>query len=69
MSAPLDQSRNVLHSELRADLAPVETPSPQGGAPSDLSFEGLYERWFEDVSRWVQYTQILLASNEAFYVD
>ncbi len=54
MSAPLDQSRNVLVSELRADVAPVETPSPEGGAPSDLSFEGLYERWFEDVSRWVR---------------
>ncbi len=54
MSAPLDQSRNVLVSELRADVAPVETPSPQGGAPSDLSFEGLYERWFDDVSRWVR---------------
>ncbi len=54
MSAPLDQSRNVLVSELRADVAPVETPSPEGGASSDLSFEGLYERWFEDVSRWVR---------------
>ena len=54
MSAPLDQSRNVLVSELRADVALVETPSPDGAAPSDLSFEGLYERWFEDVSRWVR---------------
>jgi RNA polymerase sigma-70 factor, ECF subfamily len=54
MSAPLDQSRNVLHSELRADVAPVEKPSPEGEAPSDLSFEALYERWFEDVSRWVR---------------
>jgi RNA polymerase sigma-70 factor, ECF subfamily len=54
MSAPLDQSRNVLVSKLRADVAPVETPSPVGEAPSDLSFEGLYERWFEDISRWVR---------------
>jgi len=54
MSAPLDRGRNVLFSELRADVVPVETPSPDGGAPSDLSFEGLYEQWFEDVSRWVR---------------
>jgi RNA polymerase sigma-70 factor, ECF subfamily len=54
MSAPLDQGRNVLVSKLRADVAPVETPSPVGEAPSDLSFEGLYERWFEDISRWVR---------------
>ena len=54
MSAPLDQSRNLLLNELRADLAPVKIPSPEGGAPSDVSFEGLYERWFEDVSRWVR---------------
>ncbi len=54
MSAPLDQSRNVLLSELRAEVAPVETPSPEGEAPLDLSFDGLYERWFEDVSRWVR---------------
>jgi RNA polymerase sigma-70 factor (ECF subfamily) len=54
MAAPLDQGRNVLVSELRADVAPVETPSPEGGAPSDLSFDELYERWFDDVSRWVR---------------
>jgi RNA polymerase sigma-70 factor (ECF subfamily) len=54
MSAPLDQSRNVLVNKLRADVALVETPSPAGEAPSDLSFEGLYEQRFEDVSRWVR---------------
>ena len=54
MSAPLDQNRNVLASELRADVAPVETPSPQGGAPSALTFEELYDQWFEGVSRWVR---------------
>jgi len=54
MSAPLDQNRNLLVNNLRADVAPVETPSPVGEAPSDLSFEGLYERWFEDISRWVR---------------
>ena len=47
MSAPLDQSRNVLVNKLRAEVAPVETPSPVGEAPSDLSFEGLYEQRFE----------------------
>jgi len=54
MSAPLDQDRNVLVNRLRADVAPVETPSPEGGGPSNLSFEGLYEQRFEDVSRWVR---------------
>ena len=54
MSAPLDHSRNVLVSKLRAEVAPVETPSPEGESPPDLSFEGLYERWFADVSRWVR---------------
>jgi RNA polymerase sigma-70 factor (ECF subfamily) len=54
MSAPLDQDRNVLVNKLRADVAPAETSSPEGGVPSDLSFEGLYDRWFEDVSRWVR---------------
>jgi RNA polymerase sigma-70 factor (ECF subfamily) len=54
MSAPLDQSRNVLVNKLRAEVAPVETSSPEGTSPSDLSFEGLYERWFADVSRWVR---------------
>jgi RNA polymerase sigma-70 factor (ECF subfamily) len=54
MSAPLDQNRNVLLSKLRAEVAPAETSSPEGASPPDLSFEGLYERWFEDVSRWVR---------------
>jgi RNA polymerase sigma-70 factor, ECF subfamily len=54
MSAPLDQNRNVLVNKLRADVAPVEISPPQGEAPSDLSFEGLYEQRFEDVSRWVR---------------
>ena len=35
MSAPLDQNRNVLVSKLRAEVAPAETSSPEGGAPSD----------------------------------
>jgi RNA polymerase sigma-70 factor (ECF subfamily) len=54
MSAPLDQDRNVLVNKLRAEVALAETSSPGGGAPSDLSFEGLYEQRFEDVSRWVR---------------
>ena len=54
MSAPLDQDRNVLVNKLRAEVAPAETPSPEGEAPSDLTFEGLYEQRFEDVSRWVR---------------
>lgn len=54
MSAPLDQNRNVLVSKLRAEVAQVETSSPEGAAPPDLSFEGLYEQWFADVSRWVR---------------
>ena len=54
MSAPLDQNRNVLVSKLRAESAPAEAPSPVGEAPSALSFEVLYERWFEEVSRWVR---------------
>jgi len=54
MSAPLDQNRNVLVSKLRAEVAPAETSSPEDEAAPDLSFEGLYERWFADVSRWVR---------------
>lgn len=54
MAAPLDQDRNVLVSELRADVVPAEKPSSTGGAPSSLSFEALYDQWFEDVSRWVR---------------
>ncbi len=54
MSAPLDHGRNVLVSERRADVAPAEKSSPEGSDPSALSFEGLYEQWFEHVSRWVR---------------
>lgn len=54
MSAPLDQDRNVLVSELRADVVSAEEPSLDGEAPSSLSFEALYDQWFEDVSRWVR---------------
>src|SRR6186713_640187 len=54
MSAPLDQNRNVLVSKLRAEVAPAEMSSPEGGSPPDLTFDGLYERWFADVSRWVR---------------
>jgi RNA polymerase sigma-70 factor, ECF subfamily len=54
MSAPLDQNRNVLVSKLRAEVAPAETSSPEGGSAPDLTFDGLYERWFADVSRWVR---------------
>jgi RNA polymerase sigma-70 factor, ECF subfamily len=61
MAAPLDQDRNVLVNELRAESAPEETPSPQGEGASELSFEKLYDRWFEDVARWVR----ALGSGEA----
>ena len=44
----------MLVNKLRAEVAPAETPSPEGEAPSDLTFEGLYEQRFEDVSRWVR---------------
>ena len=54
MVAPLDQDTNVLVRELRADVAPAETPSVVAAAPSALSFEGLYDQWFADVSRWVR---------------
>jgi len=54
MAAPLDHSRNVLVSELRADVAPAEKTPPEGGTPSEPSFEALYDRWFDDVSRWVR---------------
>lgn len=54
MSAPLDQPRNVLVSELRAEAAQAEKPSLEGQGPSDLSFEQLYDQWFDEVSRWVR---------------
>lgn len=54
MVAPLDRSRNVLASDLRADPAREEKPSLRGSGVSGLSFEALYDQWFEDVSRWVR---------------
>jgi RNA polymerase sigma-70 factor (ECF subfamily) len=54
MSAPLDQNRNVLVSKLRTPEVHGEASStPAPGAPA-LSFDALYDRWFEDVSRWVR---------------
>ena len=45
----------MLLSELRADVAPGETSSPPGpGAPGALSFEQVYDQWFDDVARWVR---------------
>ena len=55
MVAPLDQSRNVLVSELRAETAPEESHASPGGAPFAVpTFEELYDQRFEDVSRWVR---------------
>jgi RNA polymerase sigma-70 factor, ECF subfamily len=54
MAAPLDQSRNLQVSQLRAESAPEESTSPQGEGASELTFEKVYDRWFEDVSRWVR---------------
>lgn len=56
MSSPLDQNRSVLVSEPRAEEAPGEMSSSSKGtpAPEDLSFERVYDQWFEDVSRWVR---------------
>jgi len=42
----------VLVGELRANLPPAEAPKP--AAASELSFESVYEQWFDDVSRWVR---------------
>jgi RNA polymerase sigma-70 factor (ECF subfamily) len=42
----------VLVGELRANLAPAE--APKAAAASELSFESLYDKWFDDVSRWVR---------------
>ena len=53
MVAPLDSNRNVLVGELRANSAPAE-PAPQAADPGELSFEALYDQWFDDVSRWVR---------------
>jgi RNA polymerase sigma-70 factor, ECF subfamily len=55
MASPLDQDRNVLVSELRAETAPGEPEAPVGGSPSVVpAFEELYDRRFDDVSRWVR---------------
>jgi RNA polymerase sigma-70 factor, ECF subfamily len=54
MIAPLDHDRNVLASELRADPAQAVKSPHSGGDPSESSFEALYDRWFDDVSRWVR---------------
>jgi RNA polymerase sigma-70 factor (ECF subfamily) len=55
MSSPLDQNRSVLVSEPRAEEAPGEMSSSKGTtAPEELSFERVYDQWFEDVSRWVR---------------
>jgi RNA polymerase sigma-70 factor, ECF subfamily len=54
MAAPLDQDTNLLVGELRAQAASSAEPSVEREAPTDLSFEALYDRWFEDVSRWVR---------------
>jgi RNA polymerase sigma-70 factor (ECF subfamily) len=43
----------VLVSEFRASLAPAEA-APRVVAASELSFEALYDQWFDDVSRWVR---------------
>jgi RNA polymerase sigma-70 factor, ECF subfamily len=69
MSAPLDQNRNVLVSELRADVAAAETSSALGGAPSELSFEALYDQWFEDVSRWVRALGATVADRDDLVQD
>jgi RNA polymerase sigma-70 factor, ECF subfamily len=53
MAAPLDSNRNVLVGELRASVAPAEA-APESAGASDLSFEALYDQWFDDVSRWVR---------------
>lgn len=53
MVAPLDRSRNVLVGENPASVAPAEAPPPRAAAP-ELSFEALYDQWFDDVSRWVR---------------
>ena len=55
MSAPLDQDSNVLVSELRADPATGEASSSPGtGMSEGLSFERVYDQWFDEVSRWVR---------------
>lgn len=36
------------------DLAPQKAEKPQAEPPAALDFRTLYERWFDDVSRWVR---------------
>jgi RNA polymerase sigma-70 factor (ECF subfamily) len=43
----------VLVGENPASAAPAEARAPQAAA-QDLSFDALYDRWFDDVSRWVR---------------
>ena len=54
MAAPLDSNRNVLVGEHRASVATENRPLPRAAAPSQLTFEALYDQWFDDVSRWVR---------------
>jgi len=53
MAAPLDRSRNVLVGEPPASVAAAEA-HPARTPVLELSFEKLYDEWFEDVSRWVR---------------
>lgn len=52
MVAPLDSNRNVLVAEDPASAAPPGAAPP--AASTELTFEALYDRWFDDVSRWVR---------------
>jgi RNA polymerase sigma-70 factor (ECF subfamily) len=52
MAAPLDSNRNVLVGEHPASAAPAQA-SPRATMP-ELSFDALYDQWFDDVSRWVR---------------
>jgi RNA polymerase sigma-70 factor, ECF subfamily len=52
MAAPLDSNRTVLVGEDPASVAPAE--APPRATPPELSFEAVYDQWFDDVSRWVR---------------
>ena len=54
MAAPLDSNRNVLVVEHRASVATENLPPSRAEAPSQLTFEALYDQWYDDVSRWVR---------------
>lgn len=54
MVAPLDHDRNLLASDLRVRSAPEDSSSSEGSSVPALTFEALYDRWFDDVSRWVR---------------